>query len=231
MSRLLLVDDDVELCTMLTDYLSLEGFEVEAVHEGEAASERAVSGTFDVVVLDVMLPRLSGTEVLRRIRQHSQVPVLMLTAKGDDIDRILGLELGADDYLPKPCNPRELVARLRAILRRAGGEGGRARPALEGVIRVGDVVVRPGERVAECAGRTLDLTSTEFGLLEVLARHAGHVVSKAQLCEEALGRPLTRYDRSIDMHVSNLRRKLNALPDGRSRIQTVRGTGYQFVTG
>jgi two-component system OmpR family response regulator len=232
MSRLLLVDDDVELCGMLADYLVPEGFEVEAVHDGEEGVKRAVNGGFDVVVLDVMLPRLSGTEVLRRIRRDSQVPVLMLTAKGDDVDRIVGLELGADDYLPKPCNPRELVARLRAILRRAGGkEGARSTAAREAQIQVGAVVVRPAERVAECSGEPLDLTSTEFNLLEVLIRNAGRVVSKGELSERALGRPLTRYDRSVDMHVSNLRKKLSPLADGRSPIQTVRGVGYQFVKG
>jgi two-component system OmpR family response regulator len=189
MNRLLLVDDDVELRAMLADYLAPEGFEGEAVHDGDEGVKRAVNGGFDVVVLDVLLPRLSGTEILRRIRRDSQVPVLMLTAKGDDVDRIVGLELGADDYLPKPCNPRELVARLR------------------------------------------DVTSTEFNLLEVLIGNAGRVVSKAELSERALGRPLTRYDRSVDMHVTNLRKKLSPLADGRSPIQTVRGVGYQFVKG
>jgi two-component system OmpR family response regulator len=229
MSRLLLVDDDVELCAMLADYLVPEGFEVESVHDGEQGVRRAVDGGFDLVVLDVMLPRVSGTEILRRIRRESQVPVLMLTAKGDDVDRIVGLELGADDYLPKPCNPRELVARLRAILRRTGAEGARDPFARETEIRVGAVVVRPTQRVAECRGKPLDLTSTEFNLLEVLMRNAGRVVGKAELSQRALGRALTRYDRSVDMHVSNLRKKLNPLVDGRSPIQTVRGTGYQFV--
>ncbi|MGB8275499.1 MAG: response regulator transcription factor [Alphaproteobacteria bacterium] len=228
MIRVLLVDDDVELCEMLAQYLAPEGFEVVAVHDGETGVARAVAGGFDAVVLDVMLPRMNGTEVLRRIRAQVEVPVLMLTARGDEVDRIIGLELGADDYMPKPGNPRELVARLRAILRR-GETRGAPVSAAAGEIRVGDAVVRPAERVAEWRGQRLDLTSTEFTLLEFLLANAGRVVSKGELSQRVLGRPLARYDRSIDMHVSNLRHKLSALDDGRSPIQTVRGTGYQFV--
>ena len=228
MTRVLLVDDDVELCEMLAQYLAPEGFDVVAVHDGETGAARAVADTYDAVVLDVMLPRLSGTEVLRRIRRESQVPVLMLTAKGDDVDRIVGLELGADDYMPKPGNPRELVARLRAILRRtAPGTPPPGGPAEE--IRADDIVLRPAQRVAECQGRPLDLTSTEFNLLEILVTNAGRVVGKDELSRRVLGRPLARYDRSIDMHVSNLRRKLGPLEDGRSSIQPVRGMGYQFI--
>jgi DNA-binding response OmpR family regulator len=228
MTRVLLVDDDVELCEMLAQYLAPEGFDVVAVHDGETGAARAVSDTYDAVVLDVMLPRLSGTEVLRRIRRESQVPVLMLTAKGDDVDRIVGLELGADDYVPKPGNPRELVARLRAILRRSAAGRPQA-TSLAAELRAGDVVLRPAERVAECRGTPLDLTSTEFNLLEILVSSAGRVVSKDELSRRVLGRPLARYDRSVDMHVSNLRRKLGPLGDGRSPIQTVRGMGYQFI--
>lgn len=229
MSRVLLVDDDVELCEMLADYLGVEGFAVDCVHDGEQGVARALAGGYDVVVLDIMLPRLSGLDALRELRRQTQVPVLMLTAKGDDVDRIVGLELGADDYLPKPCNPRELVARLRAILRRTVP----ARSAAEDgeTLCVGEAELRPAERVASWAGRPLQLTSTEFNVLETLMRHAGRVVSKAELSEQALGRPLERYDRSLDMHVSNLRHKLGTLPDGRSPIQTVRGVGYQFIRG
>jgi DNA-binding response OmpR family regulator len=227
MPRVLLIDDDVELCEMLADYLAAEGFEVEAVHDGEQGAKRAVAGGDDVVVLDVMLPRINGLEALRRIRHDSQVPVLMLTAKGDDVDRIVGLELGADDYLPKPCNPRELVARLRAILRRAATVPGGGAHAER--VSVGDLALRPAERIAEWRGEAMELTSTEFNVLEVLTRNAGRVVSKAELSEQALGRPLSRYDRSIDMHVSNLRQKLGLLADGRSPIQTVRGQGYQLI--
>jgi two-component system OmpR family response regulator len=230
MTRVLLVDDDVELCRMLAEYLAPEGFDVHAVHDGELGARDAATGGYDAIVLDVMLPRLNGIDALRQIRQTSRVPVIMLTAKGDDVDRIVGLELGADDYLPKPCNPRELVARLRAVLRRsAAAPAPPAEATVRAPVRVGDVVVRPGERVAEWRGAPVDLTSTEFNVLEVLARHAGEVVTKADLSARALGRPLERYDRSIDMHVSSLRRKLGTLADGRSPIQTVRGAGYQLI--
>jgi DNA-binding response OmpR family regulator len=226
MTRVLLVDDDVELAGMLRDYLQREGFETSIAHDGETGVAEALSGHHALVVLDVMLPGLSGVEVLRRIRASSRVPVLMLTAKGDDIDRIVGLELGADDYVPKPCTPRELVARIRAILRRA--EGGDAL-GQTGPITVGRLALWPEKRLAEWDGRALELTSTELNLLLVLAGHAGRLVSKEELSEQGLGRPLTRFDRSIDVHVSNLRRKLGTLADGRSCIQTVRGQGYQYV--
>jgi len=226
MTRVLLVDDDVELAGMQRQYLSREGFETTAVHDGEAGVAEAVSGRYTLVVLDVMLPRLSGVEALRRIRLRSRVPVLMLTAKGDDVDRIVGLELGADDYVPKPCTPRELVARIRAILRRSeSGEG----LAAGGPVTAGQLTLWPEKRLAEWEGRQLELTSTEFNLLMVLARSAGTMVSKRELSEQGLGRPLARFDRSIDVHVSNLRRKLGTLADGRSCIQTVRGMGYQYV--
>jgi two-component system OmpR family response regulator len=218
----------VELCAMLAEYLEAEDFEVDAVHDGETGAQRAVEGGYDVVVLDVMLPRLSGLDALRRIRQEASVPVLMLTAKGDDVDRIVGLELGADDYLPKPCNPRELVARLRAILRRAGNsDEGEHHAHRE--LKIGKAVLYPGKRVAEWDGQALELTSTEFNVLSVMMHKAGEVVSKQELSERALGRSLARYDRSLDMHVSNLRRKLGLLDDGRSPIQTVRGVGYQYI--
>ncbi|MCC6608509.1 MAG: response regulator transcription factor [Burkholderiales bacterium] len=229
MPRILLVDDDAELLAMLGEYLAPEGFEVETAADGESGVQRAVAGGFDVVVLDVMLPRLSGLEALRRLRQVSTVPVLMLTAKGDDVDRIVGLELGADDYLPKPFNPRELVARMRALLRRARAPAPDAGTKEREELRAGEVLVRPKERAATWRGEALELTSTEFNLLEALVRNAGRVLSKAELSEQVLGRSLTRYDRGIDMHVSNLRRKLGALADGRSPIQTVRGLGYQFI--
>jgi DNA-binding response OmpR family regulator len=221
--QLLLIDDDIELCAMLGEYLDPEGFTVTVLHDGVSGAQAALSGAFDAVVLDVMMPRLNGIDALRHIRMSSSVPVLMLTAKGDDVDRIIGLELGADDYLPKPFNPRELVARLRAILRRGVNASDITR------VNAGPLVVRPGERTAEWHGRLLDLTSTEFNLLEILARRAGHVVSKDDLAEQALGRKLTRFDRSIDMHMSKLRSKLGMLDDGRSPIQTVRGVGYQLI--
>jgi two-component system OmpR family response regulator len=229
MARVLLVDDDVELCEMLVEYLAAEGFALDTVHDGECGAERALQGDYAAVVLDVMLPKLNGLDALRRIRQESHTPVLMLTAKGDDVDRIVGLELGADDYLPKPFNPRELVARLRAILRRTDAVHAHSDSPRPNEIRAGDAVLRPAQRIAEWRGTVLELTSTEFNLLEALVRNAGRVVSKAELSERALGRAQQRYDRSIDMHVSNLRRKLGTLADGRSPIQTVRATGYQFI--
>ncbi|APZ44178.1 response regulator transcription factor [Acidihalobacter ferrooxydans] len=223
MNRVLLVDDDVELCEMLGEYLSAEGFDVLLRHDAESGVPAALGGDVDAVVLDIMMPGQSGLEALREIRQQSLMPVLMLTAKGDDVDRIVGLELGADDYLPKPCNPRELVARLRAVLRRS------VPTKLGEELSIGPATLRPAERLAEWAGEALPLTSTEFNLLEVLMRNVGHVVSKDELSERALGHPLARYDRSVDVHISNLRRKLGNLDDGRSPIQTVRGLGYQYV--
>jgi two-component system OmpR family response regulator len=228
MTRVLLVDDDADLCAMLSEYLTAEGFEVHAVHDGETGVREALSGDYAVVVLDVMMPRLGGVEALRRIRVSSAVPVIMLTARGDDVDRIVGLELGADDYVPKPCTPRELLARIRAILRRiehAGNPIDVQRP-----LTVGKLLMRPEQRRAEWAGQPLELTSIEFNLLEVLARSAGKVISKQSLSQEALRRPLARYDRSIDVHVSSLRHKLGVLSDGRSPIQTIRGVGYQLIT-
>ncbi|RME35580.1 MAG: DNA-binding response regulator [Gammaproteobacteria bacterium] len=220
MTRLLLVEDDAELCAMLQEYLAPEGFAVTAIHDGRAGAQAALEGDFDVMVLDVMLPSLSGFEVLRKVRAQRGLPVLMLTARGEDTDRIVGLELGADDYLPKPFNPRELVARLRAILRRvnqAGSEGA--------ILRAGPLELHPASRRALLGGEPLDLTSTEFELLRVLMQRAGRPVSKEELSRQALGRPLGRFDRSIDMHVSNLRRKLG----DPALIETVRGKGYQLV--
>ena len=226
MARVLLVDDDVELASMLVEYLVRDGFEAEAVHDGETGSVHAVKAGFDIVVLDVMMPGIGGIEALKRIRALSNVPVIMLTARGDDIDRIVGLELGADDYVPKPCTPRELAARLRAILRRV-------QPAdsagADGPIVVGPLRLWPGKRQVEWHNAPLPLTSTEFSLLEALARKAGQLVDKSELSESALGRPLARFDRAIDVHVSSLRQKLGQRPDGSSWIGTVRGRGYQFV--
>ncbi len=227
MARVLLVDDDIELTGMLAEYLGHEGFTVDVAHDGESGVAAALTGEHAIIVLDVMMPRLNGIEALRRIRQTSEVPVLMLTARGDDIDRVVGLELGADDYVPKPCTPRELLARLRAILRRtrapASDDAGGA------PIEAPPLTIWPERRSATLRGVPLPLTSAEFNLLEVLARHAGHVVGKAELSEQGLGRPLARFDRAIDVHISSIRHKLGQLPDGRSRIQTVRGMGYQYV--
>ena len=226
MVKVLLIDDDSELTAMLAEYLAQENFEARAVADGESGAAEALSGDYAIVVLDVMLPRLSGIETLRRIRQKSRIPVLMLTARGDNIDRIVGLDLGADDYVPKPCTPGELVARLRAILRRTDGHDA---PGPASDLQVGALILRSASRTAEWRGQPLDLTGTEFNLLEVLARNAGHLISKQDLSKRALGRPLTPFDRRIDVHISSIRQKLGSRDDGRSWIQTVRGLGYQLV--
>lgn len=226
MAKILLIDDDVELVGMLGEYLAREGFETSMVHNGEDGVIEATSGAYALAVLDVMMPRLGGVETLKRIRAQSRIPVLMLTAWGDDADRIVGLELGADDYVPKPCTPRELLARIRAILRRTETPPQESAP---NALVAGPLAMWPAQRRAEWAGRSLDLTSTEFNLLEVLVRNAGRVVSKSELSEQGLGRTLARFDRSIDVHLSSVRHKLGTLADGRSYIQTVFRQGYQFV--
>jgi two-component system, OmpR family, response regulator len=225
-TKVLLVDDDVELAGMLQIYLEREGFEVKAVHDGELGIAEALHGHHDIAVLDVMMPGKTGIDVLVQIRAHGAMPVLMLTAKGDDADRIVGLELGADDYVPKPCTPRELTARIRAILRRSGAAESSSSSS---PIIIDALSIWPEQRRAEWAGKPLELTRTEFNLLEVLTRNAGRVVSKAELSEQALGRPLARFDRSIDVHISSIRRKLEPLPDGRTRILAVINKGYQFI--
>lgn len=230
MDRILLADDDTELCEMLQEYLGAEGFQVEAVHDGEAALQQARTNAHDVLVLDVMMPERNGFDVLRELRKRSLMPVLMLTARDEDVDSIIGLELGADDYLPKPCNPRVLVARIRAVLRRARVSADNATTSKQpDVLALDDLEMRTGSRTVILGGRPVALTSTEYSVLEVLLREAGHVVSKGELSERALGRELSRYDRSIDMHLSSLRKKLGPLPDGSDRVKTVRGVGYQYT--
>ena len=219
-TAVLLADDDTELSGMLAEYLEREGFSVTAVQDGEAAARLAAGGEFQIVVLDVMMPRVDGVEALRRIRQASRVPVIMLTARGDDVDRIIGLELGADDYVAKPCTPRELTARLRAILRRV-----QPQPEASGPLSAGDLVLWPEKRRVEWRGRAIELTSMEFNVLEVLIRNAGRIVSKKELSEQALGRALARFDRSIDVHLSSIRQKLG---EAGARIHTVRGQGYHL---
>lgn len=227
MVKVLLIDDDVELVGMLGEYLEQEGFDACSVHDGETGLTEALSGKYAITVLDVMMPRLNGIETLRRIRMKSRMPVIMLTAKGDDTDRIVGLELGADDYVTKPCTPRELTARIRAILRRI--QTSLIDEGVSQTLEVGHLKMLPSQRLAEWDGKPLDLTSTEFNLLEVLVRQAGLPVSKNRLSELGLGRPLTRFERSIDVHMSSIRHKLGVLPDGRSCIQTVYRQGYQFI--
>lgn len=228
MARLLIADDDQELCVLLTEYLSSEGFDVECVHDGERAVERVLAENYDLMVLDLMMPKMNGFDALREVRKTQGIPVLMLTARGDDVDRIVGLEMGADDYLPKPCNPRELVARIRAILRRVQSVEMEA-AARTVVIVIDDVELRPASRQVLAAGSSVELTSTEFSVLALLMRQAGEVVTKKQLTEKVLERKLSQYDRSMDMHVSNIRRKLGKTPSGDERIKTIRGVGYLYV--
>jgi two-component system, OmpR family, response regulator CpxR len=226
--RILVIDDDVELCSLVSEYLQPEGFQVESVHDGERGLERALSGDHLLIVLDVMLPKINGFEVLRRIRRTSRIPVLLLTARGEDVDRIVGLEIGADDYLPKPFNPRELVARIRAILRRTRSpEAGREAPIPE-MLRVGDIELDPATRTVRQAGKAVDLTSVEFNLLQVLLREAGRVVTREDLASSVLSRKFSPFDRSIDMHVSKVRKKLGDSDGGADHIKTVRGVGYIF---
>jgi two-component system, OmpR family, response regulator len=226
MTRVLLIDDDEKLLALLNDYLAEEGFAVRIENDATRGVVEALSGDYAIVVLDVMMPRLNGLDALRRIRLQSTMPILMLTARGDDVDRITGLELGADDYVAKPCTPRELVARIRAILRRTQTSGS---DAVAAALVSGGLTMWPEQRRAEWAGEPLQLTSTEFSLLEVLLRHVGYPVSKNDLSERALGRPHARHDRSIDVHLSSIRRKLGSLPDGRSLIQAVHRQGYQLL--
>ncbi|MEQ1908702.1 MAG: response regulator transcription factor [Vicinamibacterales bacterium] len=218
--RLLVVDDDRELCVLLGQLLSREGMDLEYAHSGPAAVERVLASAIDLVVLDVMLPGMDGFDVLRSIRQTSRVPVIMLTARGDDIDRIVGLELGADDYLPKPFNPRELIARIRAVRRRLDRTGDQT-----DVVSVETVSLDLGARVVSCDGRRVELTSFEFDILEMLMRTAGRILTRDQIMERLYGRAAGPLDRVVDVHISNLRKKLGA---DAWRIRTVRGAGYQF---
>lgn len=228
MDQILIIDDDVALCELVTEYLEPLGFQIESVHRGDAGAERALAGEHSLVVLDVMLPGLNGFEVLRRIRAESKIPVLMLTARGDDIDRIVGLEIGADDYLPKPFNPRELTARIRAILRRTTSEVP-VDQALEKRLHVGDVELDSGTRAITRGGQNVELTAVEFDLLEKLLRSAGQIVTREELSKQVLGRSSSPFDRSIDMHISNLRKKLGHRADATERIKTVRGVGYIYA--
>jgi two-component system response regulator CpxR len=221
-STILLADDDTELSSLLKEYFETEGFEVRLAHDGRAALDEARKPGLDLVVLDVMMPEMNGMDVLRELRKESRLPVIMLTARGDDMDRILGLELGADDYVPKPCNPRELLARIRAVMRRGQSA------AEHGVLKVDDLELKQGSRTLFKSGAAVELTSTEFSILLALLQHQGEVVSKRDLYMSALGREPVPHDRSVDMHVSNLRRKLGPDQTGQNRIETIRGIGYQY---
>lgn len=226
--HVLVIDDDVELCNLVSRFLVREGFQIDAVNGGEQGIERALSGDYALVVLDVMMPEMSGFDVLRRIRAESPMPVLMLTARGDALDRVLGLEMGADDYLPKPFSPPELAARIRAILRRAKPA---ALPTLgtNTAIVIGEIELNSGSRVVTNGHQLVNLTTVEFDLLEALMRAAGQVVNREKLTRDILGREFSPFDRSIDTHVCNLRKKIGPLPDGTDRIKGVRGIGYLYA--
>ncbi len=227
--KILVIDDDAELCELVGEYLESEGFEIDAEGSGDHGADRALESDYDLIILDVMLPGINGFEALRRIRSQSDVPVLMLTARGDDVDRIVGLEIGADDYLPKPFNPRELVARIHAILRRSRARAGAGEaPPIEKVA-VGDITLDTGSRAVTRDGIPVRLTAMEFDVLEVLLRDAGRVVGRESLVEQVLGRKYSPYDRSIDVHVSNLRKKLGHEVDGMERIKSVRQVGYLYA--
>jgi two-component system response regulator CpxR len=218
--RILIVDDDEELSSLLTELLTREGHRVDCVSDGSRGVAAALGGGYDLLILDVMLPGLNGFEILERVRRESRVPVLMLTARGEDEDRIVGLDLGADDYLPKPFNTRELMARIRAIMRRLEPRESSGRLEINGI------AIDPGNRSVTRDGRPIEVTTFEFDILETLMRSAGRVVSRDELMEALYGRKATPFDRSVDMHISHLRKKLEG---GKPLIKTVRGTGYQFM--
>lgn len=223
-NQVLVVDDDIELSKLLGEYLEADGFNPSFVYDGDSAVKKALHQDFDLIILDVMLPKKNGFEVLKAIREHKNTPILMLTARGDDIDRIVGLEIGADDYLAKPCNPRELVARLRAILRRTQDIPSQKLNVLENH----GVTVDCAKHAAYLHNNALELTNAEFNILEMLMRSPGQAFSKEELTEYALGRKYTAFDRSIDVHISNLRNKLGDNPRGETLVKTVRGFGYMF---
>jgi two-component system response regulator CpxR len=226
--RVLMIDDDTHLTGLLEEFLETEGgFEFQARHDGEAGVAAATGGCFDVIILDVMLPRLNGFSVLKAIREASHTPIIMLTARGDDFDRVLGLETGADDYVPKPCSLREIVARIRAILRRVSARADSTSSETER--RVGDLRLELGSQSVYRDDEAMNLTAAEFRVLDCLVAGAGEVVGKDQIAREALGRRIMPYDRSVDAHIVQLRKKLGPLPSGLQRIKTVRGRGYLYV--
>lgn len=227
MPHILIIDDDIELSDLLKEVLSFESFTVSTAYDGVAGLAMMADGV-DLILLDVMMPKLNGFETLKQLREKWAVPVLMLTAKGEEIDRVVGLELGADDYLPKPFSERELLARIRAILRRT--QTNQAQPQNDGVV-YRDIKIYPGRVEAYCNDVLLDLTSTEFALLHHFLLHPGQVLTKEVLSLDVLGKRLAAFDRAVDMHVSNLRKKLPDWPNGKPRIKTLRGRGYLLVEG
>ncbi|NLF96622.1 MAG: response regulator transcription factor [Candidatus Riflebacteria bacterium] len=226
MKQILIIDDDNELCELLAEYLTSEKFEPTCIHNGRTGLEKALAGGFDLIILDIMLPEMNGLDVLKNLRSQLNTPVIMLTARGDEVDRILGLELGADDYLPKPFSPRELVARIRAVFRRLALNSEDSGDKASGRIEIADVSIDSGSRTAEKGGVSLGLTEVEFAILEQLMRSAGNVVERQMLAEKVLGRRLSYDDRSLDVHMSNLRKKIG---QGNEVIRTIRGTGYLYV--
>jgi two-component system response regulator CpxR len=221
MERILIIDDDVELCDLLAQYFSGEGYQVELVHDGKCGLDSALAHNPAIIVLDIMLPEISGLEVLRGIRRSSNTPVIILTAKGDLVDRIIGLEIGADDYLSKPFYPRELAARIRAVLRRTNTS--------YGVLNIGKLEIDTGMREARVDGNTIEFTTLEYDLLEALTRKSGQVVSRDDLSSKVLGREFSPLDRSIDMHISNIRKKLISAGLEKDPIKTLRGIGYMYI--
>lgn len=224
--KILLVDDDRELGKMLSEYLTAEGFDTSLALTGQEGVDGALSGDYNAMILDIMLPDMSGTDVLRQVRKSSRMPIIMLTAKGDNIDRVIGLEMDADDYMPKPCYPRELVARLRAVMRRFDERP--EQPAEAGVASFGDLILNSATRTSLWRGKAFNLTASEFNLLELLIRAPDRVVSKDDLSEKGLGRRREAYDRSVDVHISNIRQKLSLLPGSSLGIETVRSIGYRI---
>ncbi|MGF1713480.1 response regulator [Photobacterium chitinilyticum] len=227
MAKILLVDDDTELTSLLSDILEMEGFEIVEANNGEQGLSK-VDDNIDLILLDVMMPKMNGTEMLRKLRENYSTPVLMLTAKGEEIDRVLGLELGADDYLPKPFSDRELLARMRAILRRTQTTSSESRNTPE-CLTYQDIDIYPGRQEVFCKGQSIEMTGTELALLSYFIQHPGKIIAKNELSLEVLGKRLAQFDRAIDMHVSNLRKKLPDRIDGKPRIKTLRGKGYLLV--
>ncbi|MBV1910931.1 MAG: response regulator [Kangiellaceae bacterium] len=225
--KILLVDDDLELCHLLKEYLEQESMSVELAHDGASALDLVATKQYELLILDVMMPTMNGFETLSALRKSSELPVIMLTAKGEKIDRIVGLEMGADDYVAKPCDPRELVARIRAVSRRT--QNHQKNRAVVEQTQLDDVLLSHSTRIVKVSADVVDLTSTEFDFLELLIAHAGTIVSREKLSSEVLGKRLQTFDRSIDMHISNLRKKLGKRSDGLERIKTIRGNGYQYL--
>ena len=229
MKKILIVDDDEELCSLLKEYLSSEGFQISISNAGNHAIKQVKSRDFDLITLDVMLPEISGIDVLKRIRSFSSIPIIMLTARGDEVDRVLGLELGADDYLPKPFSPRELVARIKAIFRRTETNLPTESNKESQNLVVADIILNKSTRSVTQNGEAVSCTEVEFSILEILLQSAGHVVDRQELAEKSLGRRLDYFDRSLDVHMSNLRRKLGHHVGNLERIKTIRGVGYLYV--